>query len=121
MCQFSYLLQIGIKSFIEEERICALVPRPPYFPLWTPQVTKEERRVARDKMVYASLKQAWTVNKEEPQGRSAAGMNTGGVEDSGGGPHEASSAIMREKCSSVLCEVQWEMRCEIQFKVHIGC
>ena len=41
----------------------------------TCQVTKEERRVARDKLTYASLKQAWVVNRDEPQGRSAAGVD----------------------------------------------
>ena len=45
----------------------------------TRQVTKEERRVARDKMTYASLKQAWVVNRDEPQGRSAAGVDKCGL------------------------------------------
>ena len=48
-------------------------------PIHTLQVTKEERRVARDKMTYASLKQAWVVNREDPQGRSAAGVNKCGM------------------------------------------
>ena len=41
------------------------------------QVAKEERRVARDKTTYAGLKQAWLVHREDPRGRSAAGV--GGV------------------------------------------
>ena len=46
------------------------------------QVTKEERRVARDKMTYASLKQAWVVNRDDPQGRSAAGVDKCGCLES---------------------------------------
>lgn len=37
------------------------------------KVAKEERRLARAKQVYAALRHAWLVNKEDPLGRGAAG------------------------------------------------
>ena len=38
--------------------------------------------MARDKMTYASLKQAWVVNRDDPQGRSAAGVDKCGCLES---------------------------------------
>ena len=66
--------------------------------------------MARDKMIYAGLKQAWVVNKEELQGRSAAGMGRCGGRSSSHSGIDVYPGPMHLSPSGAVAAAAREMR-----------